>query len=72
MIRARDGSWGSDSMSGGKQTFLQSAAEEFQRRRGTKITSDSMLLIDDDKHNIELARLGGSYALWFNPNDPTL
>lgn len=71
MIRARDGTWGSDSMRGGKQRFLKSAAEEFSQRRGITITLGSTLLIDDDEINVEFAQQGGSFALLFDPEDPT-
>lgn len=70
IIRARDGSWGNGGTKDGKQKFLASAAEEFERLYKVTITRNTTLLIDDDQHNIEIALDRGVRALWFIPEEP--
>lgn len=54
----------------GKQKFLASAAEQFQRLHGVEITRNSTLLIDDDHRNIQIALERGVRAVWFIPDEP--
>jgi len=58
-------------MRDGKQKFLSSAAEQFERLQpGLVITRASTLLIDDDPNNIQIALDRGVRALWFMPETP--
>mmetsp|Transcript_50486 Transcript_50486/g.99727 ORF Transcript_50486/g.99727 Transcript_50486/m.99727 type:complete len:179 (-) Transcript_50486:493-1029(-) len=70
IIRARDGSWGNGGSREGKQKYLASAAEEFERLHGIQITRSTTLLIDDDQHNVEIALDRGVRGLWFIPEEP--
>lgn len=54
----------------GKQKFLASAAEQFQRLHGVEITRNTTLLIDDDHRNIQIALDKGVRALLFLPEEP--
>lgn len=54
----------------GKQRFLASAAEEFERRHCVTISRNSTLLIDDDIRNINIALERGVRAVWLNPDHP--
>jgi hypothetical protein len=54
----------------GKQRFLASAAEEFERRHCITISRNTTLLIDDDVRNINIALDKGVRAVWLNPDHP--
>lgn len=71
-IRGIDGSWEyvGKGNTCGKQAHMASAATELKNRRGTEITRESTILIDDDEKNIRIALEDGTKAVWFDPASP--
>eukprot|EP00560_Eucampia_antarctica_P000862 CAMPEP_0197834266 /NCGR_PEP_ID=MMETSP1437-20131217/21820_1 /TAXON_ID=49252 ORGANISM="Eucampia antarctica, Strain CCMP1452" /NCGR_SAMPLE_ID=MMETSP1437 /ASSEMBLY_ACC=CAM_ASM_001096 /LENGTH=69 /DNA_ID=CAMNT_0043438821 /DNA_START=370 /DNA_END=579 /DNA_ORIENTATION=- len=60
-------------MKEGKQSFMASAAEEFEAKYPKiEITRNTTLLVDDDSNNIRLALKNGVRGIWFDPHDSDL
>lgn len=54
----------------GKQTHMELATSDLERRHERKISKESTVLIDDDERNIRIAHKNGYRAILFDPDNP--
>jgi len=68
-IRGADGSWPvpAGAPQGGKMPHLHSVWADIMKRTGEEVGGGQTVLVDDDRHNIEVGEQHGVAAIWFNP-----
>ena len=71
-IRGNDNSWTYEGRGSrdGKQAHMASAAEEIGLKHNVEITRNTVILIDDDRNNIESALRNEVRAIWLDPDNP--